>query len=356
MALTVNAQIILNQWQGHFDFELPHRPSSRLSCAVLGASGAGKSSLLNVLAGTIEAHGSLHWNEQALLSAKHQVPAYLRPITLSYQDSRLFPHLNVIQNLMLVAKQHNTQCDISALVSLTQIQALLEQHPDQLSGGQRQRVAIARALLSAPELLLLDEPVSALERSTRRQILLRLKVWLNERHIGLMFATHSAEEACLICQHALLLEQGTVIAQGSPASLCADSRYSHLIDTRAGSVLNVQVVGYDSDQHLTLLNLAGQQLTVPAEEPTHSDALFVKVAADEVILATQVLQHCSVQNCLTTHIQRVVEHKDGQLMLELSLDGQTLLAAITRRAYDQLELKQGMQVLAYIKAMSLHPL
>jgi molybdate transport system ATP-binding protein len=182
---------------------------------IFGHSGSGKSTLLRAIAGLEnEVDGAIVLNKTSLIDSKHShfIKTEHRDIGLVFQDSRLFPHLTVLGNLEFAAKRcKNKRLDFNEIVKLTKLESLLQKHVDELSGGQKQRVAFARAILAEPKLLLLDEPLSALDRQAKASLLrLMLKIQ-NELQLPMLYVSHSLDELQQVCDKLLVLSQGRVI-------------------------------------------------------------------------------------------------------------------------------------------------
>ena len=190
--------------------------------AIFGPSGAGKTSLLEIIAGLRECHCDLiRFNETTFADSSVSLPVRRRKIGYVPQDDSLFPHFDVRRNL-LYGRPPASRDPAFALEHVTrflQIERLLHRDVRQLSRGERQRVAIGRALLSEPQLLLLDEPLTGLDRNLREAILEQLKVLPNEFNLPMLYVTHDRAEAIELCDEALLIERGQIMARGTPEAL-----------------------------------------------------------------------------------------------------------------------------------------
>jgi len=185
---------------------------------IFGHSGSGKSTLLRAIAGLEKTlDGSITLDNTTLVDSQAQnfIKAEHRLIGLVFQDSRLFSHLNVLENLKFAAKRcQNNRLNFNEIITLTELDSLLHKAVDELSGGQKQRVALARAILAEPQLLLLDEPLSALDREAKASLLkLMLKVQ-SELQLPMLYVSHSMDELQQVCDKLLVLSQGTVIGYG----------------------------------------------------------------------------------------------------------------------------------------------
>ncbi|UUI62558.1 molybdenum ABC transporter ATP-binding protein [Aeromonas salmonicida] len=318
---------------------------------LFGPSGCGKSTLLRILAGLDrQSEDRLLWRGRECAA---QLPE-ARRIGLVFQDSRLFPHLTVLGNLQLAARKGRGRWQPESLAARLGFADLLAQPAHALSGGQRQRVALGRALLAEPDLLLLDEPFSALDSRSRIHQAHVLKGLQRESGIPMIFVSHAMEEVSLLCDQLVLLEGGRVEAQGRPSEIFARTDLSLASRDDAGVMLDATLAHYDDDEQMATLQLCEQTLRVTMNRmPDESGPLQIKVAGRDVVIATAPIEHSSLSNCLTTRLMAVREVRPGQTLLQLALGEQILLARITSRSATRLALAPEQQIYAYIKAVSL---
>jgi molybdate transport system ATP-binding protein len=213
----------------HFTLQVDAEVTHQVT-GLFGPSGSGKTTLLDLIAGLRPAESALIELDGRLLTdtaRRHEIPARARRIGYVPQDGALFPHLSVRGNL-LYSRPHGEAAEhafsFERVTELLDIHHLLERKIGGLSGGEKQRVALARALLSAPRLLLLDEPLAALDAERKRRILEYLRHVRDELHVPMLYVSHSAGEILEICDEVLVLEQGNLIARGEPAEIFAPSR------------------------------------------------------------------------------------------------------------------------------------
>ncbi|MCH7346564.1 molybdenum ABC transporter ATP-binding protein [Aeromonas sp. MR7] len=331
------------------DCELTLEPGGILG--LFGPSGCGKSTLLRIMAGLDRQSGDrLWWRGRELADLLPEA----RRIGLVFQDSRLFPHLSVLGNLQLAARKGRGRWQPEALAARLGFAELLAQPAHGLSGGQRQRVALGRALLAEPDLLLLDEPFSALDRRSRIHQAHVLKGLQQESGIPMIFVSHAMEEVSLLCDQLVLLEGGWVEAQGRPSEIFARTDLSLASRDDAGVMLDATLAHYDDDEQMATLQLGEQRLRVTMNHvPDERGPLQIKVAGRDVVIATAPIEHSSLSNCLVTRLLAVREVRPGQTLLQLALGEQILLARITSRSATRLALVPEQQIYAYIKAVSL---
>ncbi|RAJ04674.1 molybdenum ABC transporter ATP-binding protein [Aeromonas salmonicida] len=318
---------------------------------LFGPSGCGKSTLLRIIAGLDRQTGDrLLWRDRECAELLPEA----RRIGLVFQDSRLFPHLTVLGNLQLAARKGRGRWQPESLAARLGFADQLAQPAHALSGGQRQRVALGRALLAEPDLLLLDEPFSALDSRSRIHQAHVLKGLQCESGIPMIFVSHAMEEVSLLCDQLLLLEGGRVEAQGRPSEIFARTDLSLASRDDAGVMLDATLAHYDDDEQMATLQLGEQTLRVTMNRmPDESGPLQIKVAGRDVVIATAPIEHSSLSNCLTTRLMAVREVRPGQTLLQLALGEQILLARITSRSATRLALAPEQQIYAYIKAVSL---
>lgn len=202
--------------RGQFELNIALQTQAQVT-GILGASGAGKSTLLKVLAGLLKPQqGRIEFNEQVFFDSQTRqfIPSYQRHVGLVFQDSQLFPHLNVRQNLLYgyrYLKPAQRRFELAQIVALLDIDALIERRITQLSGGEAQRVALGRALLYSPRLLLLDEPLSALDTRLKQQILPFFARIRDEIQIPMIYVTHQPQELEYLRADTLHMAQGKLI-------------------------------------------------------------------------------------------------------------------------------------------------
>ena len=199
-----------------FSFEFKQTIPCQGVTAILGVSGAGKSTLINLINGLIKPdQGKISLNDVTLVATKQNifVPPEQRNIGTVFQDALLFPHLRVIKNLTYGAKNINRQ-KFDEIINVLNINHLLKRYPAMLSGGEKQRVAIGRALLTNPKLLLMDEPLSALDMPRKKELLNYIDTLVNEFKVPIIYVTHNINEVKRIANYVVILEQGKLLTYG----------------------------------------------------------------------------------------------------------------------------------------------
>ncbi len=321
--------------------------------ALFGPSGAGKSSLLQAMAGLLRAdHVRVELDGVAL----HALPPERRGIGVVFQEGRLFPHMSVHANLRYGLRRAGPGAGpvgFADVVDLLGLPALLPRRPAGLSGGERQRVAIGRALLSQPRLLLMDEPLSALDQARRNEILPYLARLRSVFSIPIVYASHALDEVARLADTVVLIEAGRVRACGPLGEIA--SRVDLPLASRedAGGVLTGTVASHAPDRRLTAIACGDAIVWVPLLDVPAGRAVRLLVPAREVILALDPPRAVSVNNILPATVSALAEDQPGHAALVgLSLGGGHLLARVTLDAARRLGLHAGQPVLALVKSMS----
>ena len=326
--------------------------------ALFGRSGAGKTSLVNMIAGLLTPDdGEIVIRGACVFDSASGInlPPEQRSVGVVFQDGRLFPHLTVRGNLAYGRRRGKRSAPaLGEIVALLELGALLERRPMTLSGGEQQRVAIGRALLTAPEVLLLDEPLAGLDGERREEVLGFLERLKQGRDLTIVYVTHRMEEVARLADRLALIDRGTIQAEGEPRDLLGRPELQALTGRRtAGALLSCRVEQADDGDGLSRLNCAEQTLLLPKLELAASRDILLRVRAGDVSLSLERPRRSSVLNVMSGVVERVTE-EDGALADVVVNVGQTLWARVTKRSVRELELAPGMRVYATIKAASLY--
>ncbi len=326
--------------------------------ALFGPSGSGKTTLLRCIAGLERTDGSLRVNGETWQDENTFMPIHKRALGYVFQEASLFPHLSVRANLEYGYKRiapaaRTVQFDqvvewlgLSYLVGRCDVTSL--------SGGERQRVAIGRALLTSPRILLMDEPLSALDTTSKQEILPYLERLHRELNIPMLYVSHALDEVTRLADHLVLLEKGRVIASAALHETLArlDLPIAHFDD--AGAMIEATVSQQDEKYHLTRLDFAGGHLWVGKVDRPFGASVRARMLARDVSIATQVPQGSSINNILNARIEEIRDEGADKVIVRLRVgDAQMLLSRITRRSRDQLGLEVGMYVCAQVKSVAL---
>lgn len=327
---------------------------------IWGPSGAGKTSLLRVIAGFDRQPGNrIHYAGTCWQEGRQFLAPRRRRTSLAFQDTRLFPHLTVTGNLDFAAAraaEDGAGPSRERIVALTGIGPLLERRTPDLSGGERQRVALARALLARPRLLLLDEPLSALDATARRALLPALRDMLREADIPALHVSHSAEELVAIADRVVTITSGR-IGESRPLQAWLEGLGDSADAPEPASLVLGQVADQDDTLCLTRVTVGEQALALPglADLPVGTK-IRLHILARDVSLATGPTDGLSIRNRIAARIT-ALDPKPGSAWCDVDLDigGQHLRARITRAAVQDLGLIPGQAVAALIKSASLAP-
>ncbi|MFC0389601.1 molybdenum ABC transporter ATP-binding protein [Muricoccus vinaceus] len=349
--------------QGSFALEAAFSTPTPGVTAVFGPSGCGKSTLLSAIAGLLRPDGGRVALDGGVLldtAARVFVPPERRRCGVVFQDARLFPHLSVETNLRYGARRAPGGAEgpgFEEVVSLLGIAPLLARRPGALSGGERQRVALGRALLCRPRLLLMDEPLAALDAPRRAEVLPFLARVRHRFRLPILYVTHALDEVDRLADHLVLMEAGRVLAADTVEALSGRTDLPLLAGRRdAGAALRCTVLGHDAGRGLTRLGFPGGTLLVPLRaEATAGDALRVRVRARDISVAVEEPRGVSVQNVLPAVIESLAPFRAHEAMLRLRLGETVLLCRVTADAVGRLSLRVGMPVWAMVKSAAFGP-
>lgn len=326
--------------------------------ALFGPSGSGKTTLLRCIAGLERAVGSLRVNGEVWQDDTHRMPTHKRPLGYVFQEASLFPHLSVRGNLEYGLKRipaSERKVPLEQVVEWLGLSHLIERRDTaKLSGGERQRVAIGRALLTSPRILLMDEPLSALDSASKQDILPYLERLHRELSIPMLYVSHALDEVARLADHLVLLNQGRVIASGALRETLArlDLPTAHFDD--AGAVIEAAVARHDDPYHLTRLDFGGGSLWVSKVNQPLGSQVRARVLARDVSIAMQQARDSSITNIIGGVINEIRDEGPDKVILRIAVgDSQVLLSRITRRSRDQLGLSVGMTVFAQVKSVAL---
>ena len=340
--------------------------------ALFGPSGSGKTTCLRAMAGLEHAvvlRSAIRRNLVIINGDTWQdesqgifVATHLRALGYVFQEASLFSHLSVAHNLAFGQKRVARAAvqqkvalaqAIEQAVELLGLGHLLARQPHTLSGGERQRVAIARALATSPRLLLMDEPLAALDARRKAEVLPYLEKLHNELNIPILYVSHAIDEVARLADHLVLLEEGKVAASGPTADVMTRLDLPLAHGDAAGAVISATVVSHDPGYHLTLVRFAGGDFTVPRQAADVGQTLRVRVQARDVSLTLHRQVATSIQNILTVTVTAMSPDAPGQVMVQLDAGGSALLARVTARSVDALALAVGKQLFAQVKGVAI---
>ncbi len=329
--------------------------------AIFGASGAGKSTLLRLMAGFLRpdagriAFGDALWCD---IGAGVFTPAHRRPVGYMFQDGRLFPHLTVEQNLLYADRRSRAagaSYTVRDIIDAFDLKPLLARRPDTLSGGERQRAALARTMLTRPSLLLLDEPLSALDRGRKAEIIPYLDNLAGRFGAPVVYVSHNVDEIVRVADETVIMKSGGIEATGATADvLNAYGVEASAAAFETGAVVTGAVIGHDEDYRLTRVALGDGVVSLPINKrKSLGEAVNIRIDARNVAIATSAPSDISIRNVLPATVTSMTRPAESPFVdIVLRVGGATLQAQVTRAARDDLKLAPGQSVYALVKTAS----
>lgn len=345
---------------GRFDLDVAFTAPGKGITALFGPSGCGKTSVLRAVAGLARLpDGHLRVNGEVWQDGRRFRPTHRRAVGYVFQEASLFPHLSVRDNLLYGLRRWRGEVRIGLdeVVDLLGIGPLFDRPTAMLSGGERQRVAIGRALLSQPRLLLMDEPLSALDRFSKDDILPYLERLHETLSIPVLYVSHDIAEVERLADTLVLMEDGRVRAGGPIAALLSDPSLPLIHMPQPATVLDGRVVATDPGYGLSEVEVPGGRLVVAGALGPTGQHRRLRVPAHEVSLGRHAPVDTTILNALPARIEGAEPTRDHQMMVRLRLGedgaGAALLAGISRKSWDTLGFRAGERVVARLKAVAL---
>jgi molybdate transport system ATP-binding protein len=326
--------------------------------ALFGPSGCGKTSLLRCIAGLVHAPlGRLVVGGEVWQDESSFMPTHRRKLGYVFQDPALFAHLSVRGNLQFGSSRvpaHERRVDFDHAIELLGIAPLLERKPAGLSGGERQRVAIARALLTSPRLLLMDEPLAALDSARKNEFMPYLERLHRELDMPVVYVSHAPDEVARLADHLVALQAGRVVVAGPLAETLARIDLPIRLGEDAGVVLDASVQERDLPWGLARVGFAGGSLWVRDAGHGVGQPVRVRILARDVSIALDKVVGTSIQNCMPATIDQIADDGHPALALARVMVGPSpIVARLTRRSVAGLGLVPGMPVWVQVKAVAL---
>ncbi|MET0311832.1 MAG: molybdenum ABC transporter ATP-binding protein [Burkholderiaceae bacterium] len=325
--------------------------------ALFGPSGCGKTTTLRTIAGLERVPGArVRVNGETWQDGESFTPVHRRPIGYVFQEAHLFPHLSVRANLEYGQKRiaaHERRVSLDQAVELLGIGHLMDRRPRTLSGGERQRAAIARALATSPRLLLLDEPLAALDAARKAEVL----PWLEKLHTSLdlpvLYVSHSPDEVARLADHLVLMEAGQVVAAGPARELFTRLDLPLAHGDAAAAVAEGVVESHDAAQHLTTVRCGTAALRFAGAQRAPGQRVRLRIQARDVSLALRQQEGTSILNSVPAVVEAVSPDSPGQVMVALDAGGLRLLARITAHSATVLGIAPGLRLHAQVKGAAL---
>lgn len=354
----VNVQLTRHDFELNVDLSLPANSVTVL----FGPSGSGKTTLLRCVAGLEKAHGQVRvanedWQND---STQTFLPTWARQLGYVFQEASLFEHLTVRGNLNYGVKRVKAALKPGAARALEQavellgIAHLLDRQPVSLSGGERQRVAIARALATQPRILLLDEPLAALDIARKQEVLPWLERLHRDLHIPVLYVTHSMEELTRLADHVVLMDKGKARMHGPAGQVLASAAFASLVGIDAGALISGRVSGHDERFHLTSIDVNGDTLWIRDHDLAIDTPVRLHVHANDVSITLTEPKDSSIQNRLHGTVLAIAnDTHPAQALVTVVCRDQQLLCRLTQRALHELKLEPGAKVWVQIKSVAL---
>jgi molybdate transport system ATP-binding protein len=353
--MSIKAQFILHREDFNLEVDL-EIPSTGVT-AIFGPSGCGKTTLLRAISGLEYCQkgflkiDDMLWQDETTFIATHK-----RSLAYVFQEASLFSHLNVIKNLEYGVKRvaaSELKISIDRAIDLLGIRTLLKRMPYQLSGGEKQRVAIARALAVSPSILLMDEPLAALDQARKKEVLPYLESLNEELNIPIIYVSHCIDEVAHLADYMVLLEEGKVVANGNITEMLTrlDTPLAH--GDTAGALIQAIVPEYDAEFDLSYIDFEGWRISISGSMIEQGQAVRLKISARDVSLTLERQSQTSILNIFPAIVEEIKSENKAQMMVRISVGGISLLSRVTRKSAFLLDLKIGKYVYAQVKSVAL---
>jgi molybdate transport system ATP-binding protein len=329
--------------------------------ALFGPSGSGKTTVVNAIAGIFRPReGRIVVDGRVLLDNKAAifVPPRERRIGYVFQDARLFPHMSVEKNLRFGWRRAAVKAparEFAHVLNLLGLEPLLTRRPARLSGGEKSRVALGRALLASPQLLLLDEPLSALDAARKAEILPWLERLRDEARLPMIYVTHSLGEVMRLADNLILMRAGRVVAQGRAFDLLSDLEFASAMDASAVGAVFPATISAQRDDGLTALAFDGGELIVARLDRPVGAHLRVRLRAEDIMLALEAPRAISANNVLPATVT-AVQSRGANADVQLLCGGAKLVSRITTASLNRLALAPGAKLFAIVKSVTVDSL
>lgn len=328
--------------------------------ALFGRSGSGKTSVVNAIAGLLApAEGLIRVGDTVLVDTSRNVfvPPHRRRVGYVFQEARLFPHISVRQNLLyghwFLPRSERT-ANLDEVVDLLGIERVLDRKPGRLSGGEKQRVALGRALLANPRLLLMDEPLAALDEGRKAEIFPYIERLRDHSRVPIVYVSHSPAEVVRLASTIVVLDEGRVAAAGPTAEIMGRVDLFPLIGREeAGAVIDVEVARQDTRFGLTELRSAAGLWKVPRLDASVGEKVRLRVRSRDVMLSLSAPENISALNVHAGVIADISSSDGATVEVRIDCNGEILLARLTRYSIERLNLAPGTNVYALIKTVAL---
>lgn len=343
--------------QGSFTLAVDLSIAGQGVTAIFGASGSGKTTLLRTIAGLdYHANSVLNFEGEIWQDSRQFRAPHLRSVAYVFQEASLFEHMSVQANLDYGVKRANPSAPklcVEKVIEILELAPLLTKQPAILSGGERQRVAIARALCARPNLLLMDEPLTGLDRAAKIRLLPLIESTLQEFGIPCLYVSHSIDEVSQLANNLVLLEAGRVIAHGDIQTMLTQLDLPLAHELGAESIVPATIAEHDENYGLTYLDSDIGRFTVVRKATGFGSAVRIRILARDISLTLKPQTDTSILNIFPATVMQLEPFGDAQVTVKLRLNKTPLLARVTRKSAESLGLRTGLQVYAQAKTVSL---
>lgn len=353
MAESPKIRLNFHKSLGSFTLKVDCTLETKVS-AFLGVSGSGKSTLLNCVSGTLTPDaGEIAFGDEILYASASGInlPPEKRRFGYVFQEGYLFPHLTVAQNIRYGQPNPRKSSDA---IDVLEISELLQRYPKELSGGQRQRVAIARALAMEPRMLLMDEPLAALDSALKDRIIPYLHHVKEVFEIPILYITHTFSEAMALADEAFLIADGEIMARGEPHRLLTAPSAMRIAQmTGVENILFLPVTASNKARGVTVLEIGSQSLIIPYIDVEVGEVVPVAIRAEDIIISLEPDIPVSARNILLGQVQ-YLDVRSERTWLSILVEWHHLAVKITHEARDQLQLREGSEVYCVMKASAIN--
>ena len=352
-------QVKFQLQQGTFALNVDFNAPSYGLTAIFGSSGCGKTTVLRCIAGLNKPKkGFLKLNDQVWQDSENNtfLPVDKRSIGYVFQDTVLFPHLNVNKNLLYGYRrlsQEQQKIKPEVVIELLGLGHLLNRSTLNLSGGEKQRVAIGRALLTSPQLLLMDEPLAALDSQSKSEIMPYLEQLHTDLKLPVLYVSHSLDEVARLADEIVLMNNGQVEAQGEVHDIFTRLDLAPSHDTEASSIIDAKVMAHEDAFSLSKLGFNGGQITLASQGLDIGQEVRIIIHAKDVSLALEHHTNSSILNIMPAKVLEIGELTRSKVLVKLDVGGQALLSSITKKSMSLLAIQPGQDVFVQIKSVAL---
>lgn len=341
------------RYQG-FDLDLDHCIATDRITGIYGPSGSGKTSLLRLIAGLDKSlQGRISFNAQRWQTATNFIDVSKRRLGFVFQEPSLFEHMSVRGNLNYAIKRAVDIISFERAVELTEIKPLLDRQPASLSGGEKQRVAIARALCSSPQLLLMDEPLAALDRASKQRILTLIEKLSVELALPVVYVSHALDEVARLSDELILMRSGKIVGSGDIHTMLTHLDYPLARSVDAEALIEAQIAEHDAIYKLTYLTSRVGRFAIAQQNFSVGESVKLMLAARDVSITKERQENTSVLNIFAANVDELVETSESQVTVRLIANGTPVLARITKKSAALLNLTVGDSVFLQAKTVAL---